>query len=212
MSSLRPASYSYAADFVAESADLDQARRRGLEFGDAMPVGPGVGAALRVLVAASGARHVLEIGSGAGSSGLWLLQGMAADGVLTTIDSSADHSAAARAAYAQAGVAHQRTRVITGRALDVLPRMADAAYDLVFVDADKGSYPAYAEHAIRLLRPGGMLVLDNMLWHDTVADPAVRDETTSTLRDLGKALRDDERLTTCLLPVGDGLLVAVKAG
>ena len=78
-------------------------------------------------------------------------------------------------------------------ALDVLPRMTDGAYDMVLVDADKEAYPAYVEHALRLLRPGGVLVLDNMLWHDRVADPAVRDETTTVLRDLGKALRDDDR-------------------
>ena len=80
----------------------------------------------------------------------------------------------------------------------------------MFIDADKGNYPAYVAHAIRLLRPGGLLALDNMLWGDKVADPAVRDETTTTLRELGKSLRDDERLLPALLPVGDGLLVAVK--
>ena len=100
--------------------------------------------------------------------------------------------------------------MITGAALDVLPRMTDGAYDLVFIDADKPNYAAYAEHAIRLLRSGGVLALDNMLWHDKVADPAARDADTTVLRDLGKALRDDERLITTLLPVGDGLLVAVK--
>jgi predicted O-methyltransferase YrrM len=132
------------------------------------------------------------------------------DGVLTTIDSSAEHQRAAREAYAEAGYAHQRTRVITGDAAEVLPRMTDGAYDLVVIDADKPGYPTYVEHAIRLLRPGGVLVMDNMLWHDQVADPAARDATTSTLRDLGKALRDHDQLTTTLLPVSDGLLVAVK--
>ena len=84
------------------------------------------------------------------------------------------------------------------------------AYDLVFIDADKPSYPAYVEHAVRLLRPGGILALDNMLWHDKVADPAARDKTTATLRELGKSIREDERLMPSLLPVGDGLLAAVK--
>ena len=88
--------------------------------------------------------------------------------------------------------------------------MTDGAYDLVVVDADKGEYPAYVEQALRLLRPGGVLALDNMLWHDKVADPAARDETTTALRDLGKMLRDHDGLVPCLLPVGDGLLAAVK--
>ena len=91
-----------------------------------------------------------------------------------------------------------------------MARLTDGAYDLVLVDADKESYPTYAEEAIRLLRPGGVLVLDNMLWHDQVADPTARDEVTRTLRDLGKQLRDDSDLATTMLPVGDGLLVAVR--
>jgi predicted O-methyltransferase YrrM len=81
---------------------------------------------------------------------------------------------------------------------------------MVVVDGDKGDYAAYVEQALRLLRPGGVLALDNMLWHDKVADPAARDETTRVLRDLGKSIRADERFFTTLLPAGDGLLVAVK--
>ena len=130
--------------------------------------------------------------------------------MLTTIDSSAEHQRAAREAYTAAGYAHQRTRVITGAAAEVLPRMADGAYDLVLVDADKGGYPTYVEHAVRLLRSGGVLAMDNMLWHDQVADPAARDATTTTLRDLGKSLRDHAALVPALLPVSDGLLVAVR--
>ena len=88
--------------------------------------------------------------------------------------------------------------------------MTDGAYDLVVVDADKDGYPTYVEHAVRLLRSGGVVALDNMLWHDQVADPAARDATTSTLRDLGKVLRDHDELVPALLPVSDGLLVAVR--
>jgi predicted O-methyltransferase YrrM len=135
---------------------------------------------------------------------------MPADGVLTTIDIEAENQRSAKAAYAEAGVAHQRTRVITGRALDVLPRMTDGAYDMVVIDADKLEYPAYVEHGIRLLRSGGVLALDNMLWHDRVADPASRDAETVALRELGKSLRDNDQLTGALLPVGDGVFAAVK--
>lgn len=203
------ASWTYAEEFIAEDAELESARAAGSELG-AVPIGLGGGAALRMLAAASGARSVIEIGSGAGNSGLWLLRGMPADGVLTTIDVSPEHSAAAKKAYAAAGISHNRTRVITGAALDVLPRMTDGAYDLVFIDADKATYPAYVEHGIRLLRAGGVLALDNMMCGDKVADPAARDKATSAARELGKALRDDERLLANLLPVGDGLLVAIK--
>jgi predicted O-methyltransferase YrrM len=209
MSAQKPASWAYAEEFVTEDEVVEQARRRGEELG-AVPVGNGAGVLLRLLAAAVRARSVVEIGTGAGTSGLWLLQGMPDDGILTTIDVEPEHQGAARKAYAEAGIAHQRTRVIAGRALDVLPRMTDGAYDMVVVDADKREYPEYVDHAIRLLRPGGVLVLDNMLWHDKVADPAARDEETTVLRDLGKRLRDDERLVPALLPVGDGIFTAVK--
>ena len=104
MSQLKPASWSYAEEFVPEPEVVEAARRRGVEFGDASPVGTGAGAALRFIAAAVQARHVVEIGTGAGTSGLWLLAGMPEDGVLTTIDSSAEHQRAAREAYAEAGV------------------------------------------------------------------------------------------------------------
>ena len=209
MSAQKPASWAYAEEFVTEDEVVEQARRRGEELG-AVPVGNGAGVLLRLLAAAVKARSVVEIGTGAGTSGLWLLQGMPEDGILTTIDVETEHQGAAKKAYGEAGIAHQRTRVIAGRALDVLPRMTDGAYDMVVVDADKREYPEYVDHAIRLLRSGGLLVLDNMLWHDKVADPAARDEETTVLRDLGKRLRDDERLIPALLPVGDGMFAAVK--
>ena len=209
MSAQKAASWAYCEQFVIEPEVIETARRRGEELG-CVPVGVGVGAALRTIAASTGARAVVEIGTGAGVSGLWLMEGMPADGILTTIDIEAVHQRAAKEAYAAAGIAHQRTRVITGRALDVLDRMTDGAYDIALVDGDKDEYPAYVEQATRLLRQGGVMVIDNMLWHDKVADPAARDETTRTLRDLGKSVRDDTAFTTTLLPVGDGLLVAIK--
>lgn len=205
----KPATWAYSEEFVTESAVTDAARRRGEELG-CIPVFPATGAALRLLAAARGAKSVVEIGTGAGVSGLWLLDGMPADGVLTTIDVEPAHQRAARSAFTEAGIPSQRTRCIVGDALDVLPRLTDEAYDLVHVDADKERYPEYAEEGIRLLRSGGVLALDNMLWKDRVADPAARDAVTAVLRTLGKRLRDDERLISTLLPVGDGLLAAVR--
>jgi predicted O-methyltransferase YrrM len=209
MSAQKPASWAYSEEFIAETAVIEKARVRSEELG-CVPVMPGAGSVLRLLAAAVNAKAVVEVGTGAGVSGLWLLSGMPSDGILTTIDHQADHQRAAKQAYIAAGIAPQRTRVITGRALDVLPRLTDAAYDMVVIDADKEQYPQYVEQALRLLRPGGVLAMDNMLWHDKVADPATRDETTTTLRDLGKELRDNDSLLPCLLPVGDGVLAAVK--
>lgn len=209
MSTMKPTTWAYAEEFPVEPEVIEAARLRGDELG-CTPVHPSVGATLSVIAAATQAHAVVEIGTGAGSSGLWLLRGMPRDGVLTTIDINPEHQRAAKRAYASAGIPPQRTRTITGSALAVLPRLADNAYDLVLVDGHKPEYPDYVREALRLLRPGGVLACDNMLWHDRVADPAVRDDTTVVLRDLGKELRDDERLVTTLLPVGDGLLTAVK--
>lgn len=188
---------------------LERARARAEEFG-CVPVQQGTGATLRLLAAALPARAVVEVGTGAGVSGVWLLRGMPADGVLTSIDIETEHQKAAREAFAEAGIAPNRTRLISGPALEVLPRLTDGAYDLVLIDADKKEYAEYLEQAVRLLRPGGVLAIDNALWHDRVADPAQRDVATTTIRELGKAVRDHADLVSAMLPVGDGLLTAVK--
>ncbi|MGV1007737.1 MAG: O-methyltransferase [Dermatophilaceae bacterium] len=209
MSAQKASSWAYAEGFTPESPVIEAARLRAQQLG-ARPVGAGVGAVLRMLAASLAARAVVEIGTGGGVSGLWLLEGMPSDGVLTTIDIEAEHQRGAKDAFAEAGVTHQRTRVIAGRGVDVLRRMTDGAYDLAFVDADAVSYPAYVQESTRLLRRGGVLVLNAMFGSDKVADPAARDEATRSLRELGRTTRDDERFQTTLLPVGDGLLVAVK--
>jgi predicted O-methyltransferase YrrM len=202
-------SVAYAESFVPEDEVIATARDRARELG-CTPIGPAGGALLRVLAAATGAHAVAEVGTGAGVSGLYLLGGMAADGVLTTVDVEGENQRAAKEAFTEAGVAATRYRMINGSAAEVLPRLRDGAYDLVFVDADKTTYAVYYEQAVRLLRPGGVVAFDNALWHDRVADPAQRDADTVVLRDLGKAVRDDPRLLPALLPVGDGLLVAAK--
>jgi predicted O-methyltransferase YrrM len=206
---IAPATWTYAEGFVVEDEVQIAARRRAEEVG-VVPVGTGAGAALRVLAAAVAARSVVEVGTGTGVSGLWLLGGMRSDGVLTSVDIEAEHQRLAREAFSEAGVAHNRTRLITGAALDVLPRLADGGYDLVFCDGDKKEYTAYLEQALRLLRPGGLVAFDNALWHDRVPDPAQRDPETVAIRELGRAVREDETLVPALLPVGDGLLVAVR--
>jgi predicted O-methyltransferase YrrM len=202
------ASRQYAEGYLAEDAVLQAARTRGEELG-CTPIGPGGGAALRFLAAATAARAVVEVGTGAGVSGLWLLRGMRPDGVLTTVDKDPEHQRAARQAFAEAGVPSGRARLITGAALEVLPRLADGGYDLVFVDSAKTEYADYLTEALRLLRPGGVVAFDNALWHDRVADPTQRDPETVAMRDLGKTVHDDERLVPVLLHAGDGLLAAV---
>lgn len=194
---------------MPEGDVLLRARDRAGQLG-CTPVLPGTGAALSVLAASLGARAVVEIGTGAGVSGVYLLRGMGDDGVLTSIDIEVENQRAAKEAFAEEGVRSTRTRLIAGVALDVLPRLADGAYDLVLVDADKENLAAYVEQALRLLRTGGLLAVDNALWHDRVADPARRDEVTTIIRDVVRSVRDDERVLPALLPSGDGLLVAVR--
>jgi predicted O-methyltransferase YrrM len=202
-------SLAYAESFHPEDEVLVAARARAAELG-CVPIGPAGGAALRLLAAVIGARAVVEVGTGAGISGLWLLRGMRPDGVLTTVDVESEHQRAAREAFTDADVATTRYRMINGSAVEVLPRLTDGAYDLVVVDADKSSYATYHEQAVRLLRPGGVVAFDNALWHDRVADSTARDADTVTIREMGKAVRDDPRLIAAMLPVGDGLLAAVK--
>ena len=206
---LNEASLAYAESFQPENEITSQARERGHELG-CVPIGSAGGAALRVLAAATCAKAVIEVGTGAGVSGLYLLEGMAPDGVLVSIDVESENQRAAREAFTEAGITSTRYRLINGSAADVLPRMRDEAYDLVFVDADKSAYAVYYEQAVRMLRPGGVVAFDNMLWHDRVADPSQRDTDTVVLRELAKTVRDDTRLVSVLLASGDGLLVAAK--
>lgn len=202
-------SWSYCEEFVAEDEVLIAARTQARELG-CTPISSGTGAALRSLVATCGAKAVAEVGTGVGVSGLWMLAGMSEDGVLTTIDVETEYHRVARAAFAAAGMRPPRTRLITGRALDVLPRMASRAYDLVFLDANPVENPQYVEHATRMLRPGGSLVIAHALWHDQVADPARREPTTVAMRQLLKDLSQSEDFLTSVFPVGDGLAVATR--
>jgi predicted O-methyltransferase YrrM len=188
---------------------LARARARAGELG-CTAIDPGTGATLGVIAAALSARAVVEVGTGTGVSGVYLLRGMPEDGVLTTIDVEVENQRAAREAFAEAGIRPNRTRLIPGRALDVMPRLTDSAYDLVLLDADAVEYLDYLERALRLLRTGGVLAVDNALGRDRVADPAQRDPATTAIREVGKAVRNHDDLMPAMLPCGDGLLLAVK--
>ncbi|MEJ3743232.1 O-methyltransferase [Actinomycetes bacterium KLBMP 9797] len=199
----------FAEGYVAEDLVLQTARTLAREVGlDA--VTPGAGAALRLLAAAGSARAVVEIGTGTGVSGVWLLRGMRPDGVLTTIDLENEHQRIARRIFMEAGFAPSRTRIITGRALDVLPRLADGVYDMVFVDADTAEYGACVDAARRLLRPGGILAVSGALAGGRIGDPAARDLETVTVREVVKTVREADDWISALLPAGTGLLAAIK--
>ena len=201
-------SRSYAEFYISESEAVIAARSRAAELG-CVPVGSGAGALLRFLAASISARAVVEVGTGAGVSGLHLLAGMPG-GILTSIDVEAENQRAARTAFAEAGIPPARVRLINGRGLDVLPRLTEGAYYMVHIDAAKQEYPQYLAEGLRLLRPGGVVAIDNALWHDKVSDPTQRDAETVAIREVGRMLRDDENMVPVLIPLSDGMLAAVK--
>jgi predicted O-methyltransferase YrrM len=196
----------YVEEFASEDEVLRSVRARSQEAGiPAIP--PSTGAALRWFASLLRARHVAEVGSGGGYSGLWLLAGMDPRGALTTIEIDPDRHALAQRAFAAAKVG-DRVRMMLGPALSVLPKLADGNYDLVFLDAVKSEYPAYLEHAKRLLRAEGLLLADNVLWGGRVADESSSDEDTRGLRAFNDAVLADPDLHAVILPVGDGLMAA----
>ena len=171
----------------------------------------GTSALLSLLASLIGARAAVEIGTGTGVSGLALLEGMAPDGILTSIDTESDHQADARKVFADAKIPSRRARLIAGAALQVLPKLSDGAYDLVLIDGDPLEYVEYVEEALRLLRPCGLLVLHHALADGRVADAANEDDDTVIIREALAAVADSEDLSAIVLPVGDGVLVARRA-
>ncbi len=213
----------FAADYVPEDEPLLAARANAAELGGTEPVLPAIGAALRFLACAVGAKTVVEIGTGCGSSGIWLLRGMRPGSTLTSVDIEPEYQRLARKTFTQAGFAQNQCRLILGHALEVLPRLSDGTYDMVFCDADARDYADYLTAALRLLRPGGIVAFNNALLAGPPEDPAAKDwdgeDATGEDEgsgdppvDLASQVRTHGRLIPVLLPLGDGLLAAVKKG
>lgn len=204
----RESSWKFAEELVTESDAIGLARQHSLEAG-VETVSPGVGAQLAVTTSLVKASNIIEIGTGLGVSGLWLLRG-APDATLTSIDVEVDHQQAAREVFALAGVPAARVRMITGRAADVLPRMNENSYDVVLVDADPTGVIEYVEHALRLARTGGIVLVAHALSGGRVANPAARDQVTSDLRTLLTEVSSSPAVISSLATAGDGLLQLVK--
>ncbi len=203
-------SWKFAEDFVTENEPIRDARARAEEMGIEC-VTASVGAHLAFLVSSLQAKAIVEVGTGAGVSGLHLLSG-SPTAVLATIDNEQESQAAAKLAFADAGIATNRTRVIVGKAVDVMSNMADAAYDLVFLDADRDTLEDQLREASRMLRPGGVVAIAHALWRDRVPDPAMRDDATNTYRDVLRFFDNNNDFITSLIASGDGLLLASKQG
>lgn len=203
------ASWAYAESFRPESEAAAAARAAAADLG-LTEIGQGTASMLLLLARSVNARSAVEIGSGAGVSGLALLEGMDSAGILTSIDAEHENQAAARRIFGQQGIPTRRFRLIAGQALDVLPKLSDGAYDLVFVNGDKLEYVEYVAQALRLLRHGGLLVMNHALWRSLVAEESNEDDETIVIREALAAVTDNDDFTSALTPVSDGLLIAVK--
>jgi len=178
-----------------------------------MQIAPEQGRLMALLVEAIGARRALEIGTFTGYSALTVALALPDDGTLVACDVSESWTAVARRYWAEAGVAHKIDLRLAPamRTLDDLLEAGErGAFDFAFIDADKENYAAYYERVLRLLRPGGLVAVDNTLWSGRVVDPDVRDASTETIRAFNANLAGDDRVSLCMLPVGDGVTLAMK--
>jgi O-methyltransferase len=166
-----------------------------------------------LLIRLMGAKRALEIGTFTGYSALAVASALPEDGRLVCCDINDEWTTIARDFWTRAGVA-DRIDLRLGPALDTLQNMLSngeaESFDYAFIDADKTSYDAYYEACLKLVRPGGLIALDNMLWHGQVADPADKQPQTELIRALNEKIRDDSRVDACLLSLGDGVMLARK--
>lgn len=197
---------SFADSWLPEAEAIKEARRRAEDSG-VPALSPSGTAILTLLAATVQAQAVVEVGTGTGVSGAALLAGMTPGGTLTTIDTEAAYQRYAREAFESLGSEAPRARFIAGRALDVLPRMSDGAYDMVVIDADNTEYPAILEQAQRLLRIGGLVVFAGIGIDGVLADPARRDAEASAVKETAEALRSEGTWIPGLMVEGSGLLV-----
>jgi caffeoyl-CoA O-methyltransferase len=197
------------ATFAPEDDTLHHVRRSTIEHG--MPeiqIRPEEGQMLQFLVAAVGARRVLEIGALAGYSGIWLARGLPEDGQLITLEMDAKHAEVARRHFEQAGISDQ-VEIILGDAHASLQQLAQAEpFDLVFIDAEKEGYPKYLAWALEHVRPGGMITAHNAFRSGRITHPDGDSQVRAT-RDFLEAMAAHERLVSTIIPVGDGIAAAV---
>lgn len=199
----------FAEGFRPQSEAISAARKEAGALG-VVPVSSGAASLLTVLAKMIGAKAVVEIGTGAGITGLALFEGMDPSGILTSVDAEHEVQAAARRAFTGAQIPTRRFRLIAGQALDVLPKLSDGAYDLVFVNGDQLEYGEYVAQALRLLRHGGVVVLNHALWANKIADPDNHEDETIVIREALSAVQEIEEFTAAFTPIGDGLVIAVK--
>ena len=172
-----------------------------------MQIGPDQGAFMAMLVRLSGARRILEIGTFTGYSSTAMALALPEDGRILCCDVSREWTDIARRAWADAGVA-EKAELRLGPATETLEGLEDDSFDLAFIDADKPSYDAYYEGCLRVVRAGGLILIDNVLWSGEVADPAVNSDNVVAIRALNGKIAADERVDHVILPIGDGVTMA----
>ena len=198
-----PLTWAYADDWAEEPPEVAEARRHAREMGAPVP-SRAVGALLRSLVAATRAQSVVEVGSGTGVTGGWILAGLPAEGTLTTVDPDSALQTAARDTFTRMGVSHTRVRTIAGAPRAVLPRLSDGAYDVVVIgpgtEAEGEDGHALLAEAHRLLSPGGSIVITPVFGTEGML---------ASRHDLVQHLRDDPEWTASVMTVGEGVVLAV---
>ena len=199
----------YIRGLVAHEDDSLQAVRQKARELRLPSISPEAGQLLQVLLKLGEARRVLEVGTCTGYSAIWIARGLPDDGHVDTLEIDPDRKALAEAHFRQAGV-DNRVTVHLGDANATLRALRSGSYDVVFIDADKEGYPAYLDHARRLVRLGGMIWADNALWQGRVAQPVAEGDGTEAIRQLNASVFADKSLLATLLPVGDGLVVAIR--
>ena len=176
-----------------------------------MQIAPEQGQFLEIIVKISQSNKCLELGRFTGLSTLCMAKGLPEKGSITTIDNSDEFLPIAQRYWKMAGVSNKIDSII-GDGVEVMQSFIDRQYffDLIFIDADKDNYPNYYELSLPLLRPNGIVIIDNMLWHGDVADDTKTDKQTRTIRNLNQSIQSDERVDFSLLPLSDGLLFIRK--
>jgi caffeoyl-CoA O-methyltransferase len=178
-----------------------------------MQTAPEQGQFLHVVTRMVNARKILEVGVFMGYSSTWMALAMSNGGKIVACDRSEEYTARARQTWREAGV-ENRIELRLAPALETLDRLLregqGGTFDMAFIDADKSNYANYYERALALLRPGGVAVIDNVLWHGAVIDPNDREAETEILRDFNEKLHADERIALSVVPLGDGLTLACK--
>lgn len=193
----------FAREDEVLSALREEADRVGLP---PISIAPDTGRLLQVLLAAIGARRVLEVGTLGGYSTIWIARALPDDGRVITLEVDAHHADFAARYLRRAGL-DSRVEIRQGRALDLLPALDGELFDAAFLDADKEPLPTYLDWALRLVRPGGLIIADNALWGGRVLDESVTDDATRGVREFNRRFASDPRITGIILPMADGVAV-----